>query len=227
MRIAPCPSRRPSVVRAGRRLSLLALALLSLSSAANARDPVSGARLPYRILKDLGPKGQRITEIFSNGAPVTAPLTGPVAFAAYNVDIANAMIDLHVAAVRNSGLDTYARELATLVACRETNYALEWNAHEPAAIAAGIDPRVIATVRHRRPLDKLTARDAAIIRFGRELLHDRRMSDKTFDAVVNFFGRTEAMNMVGIMSSYAISGFYAVAVDEKVPGTPQLPRTRP
>ena len=53
------------------------------------------------------------------------------------------------------------------------------------------------------------------------------MSDKTFDAVVNFFGRTEAMNMVGIMSSYAISGFYAVAVDEKVPGTPQLPRTRP
>ena len=112
MRIAPCPSRRPSVVRAGRRLSLLALALLSLSSAANARDPVSGARLPYRTLKDLGPKGQRITEIFSNGAPVTAPLTGPVAFAAYNVDVANAMIDLHVAAVRNSGLDTYARELA-------------------------------------------------------------------------------------------------------------------
>ena len=28
------------------------------------------------------------------------------------------------------------RELAILVACRETNYNLEWNAHEPAAVKA-------------------------------------------------------------------------------------------
>lgn len=233
MRIAPRTSRRPFAFRAGRKMPLLTMALLSLASVAGAgelsspRDPVSGARLPYRTFQDLGPNGRRIAEIFSNGAPMTAPLTGPVAFAAYNVDVANAMIDLHVAAVRKSGLDAYVRELATLVACREINYSLEWNAHEPAALAAGIDPRVIDIVRHRRPLEKLSPRDAAIIRFGRELLHDRKMSAETFDAAVKFFGKTETMNLVGIMSSYAVSGFYAIAVDEHVPGTPQLQWTPP
>lgn len=191
------------------------------------RDPTSGARLPYRTFEDLGPEGRRIAEIFKEGRPATAPLTGPVAFAAYNVGVANAMIDLHVAAVRKNGLDVHARELATLVACRETNYSLEWNAHKAAARAAGVDAHVIDIVRHRLPLVKISERDAAIIRFGRELLHDRKMSAKTFETAVGFFGKTETMNLVGIMSSYAVSGFYAIAVDEQVPGAPQLERTRP
>jgi Carboxymuconolactone decarboxylase family len=44
-------------------------------------------------------------------------------------------------------LDPHVRELAILVACRETNYSLEWNAHDPAAVKAGVDRKTIDVVR--------------------------------------------------------------------------------
>ena len=56
-------------------------------------------------------------------------LRGPLAFAAYNPGAAKALFDLHNAAVAGT-LDPHVRELAIMVACRETNYSLEWNAHQ-------------------------------------------------------------------------------------------------
>ena len=56
--------------------------------------------------------------------------------------VAKALFDLHNAAVAGA-LDPHVRELAILVACRETNYSLEWNAHEPAAVKAGVDRKTI------------------------------------------------------------------------------------
>ena len=55
--------------------------------------------------------------------------------------VANALLDLHDGAVGKGTLDAHVRELAILVACRETNYSFEWNAHEPAAVRAGVASR--------------------------------------------------------------------------------------
>ena len=67
--------------------------------------------------------------------------------------------------------------------------------------------------------------DAAVIRFGRELLRDRKMSSATFAKAKQLFGDKGAMDLVAVMSTYAVSGFYAIAVDEHVPADkPQLPR---
>ena len=44
-------------------------------------------------------------------------------------------------------LDPHTRELAILVACRETNYNLEWNGHEASGLKAGMDAKLIDVVR--------------------------------------------------------------------------------
>ena len=120
---------------------------------------------------------------------------------------------------------SHARELAILVACRETNYDLEWNAHEPAARKAGIDAAVIDVVRQGRPLTGVGERDAAIIRFGRQMLSDKKVDSATFAKAVELFGRRGAMDLVAVMNTYAASGFYALAVDEHMaPGQPTLSR---
>src|SRR4029077_19098626 len=93
-------------------------------------------------------------------------LRGPLAFAAYNPAVAQALHDLHDAAVQEGTLKPHARELAILVACRETDYSLEWNAHEPSALKAGVDAKVIDVVRHRGALSGVDAPDALVIRFG-------------------------------------------------------------
>ena len=47
----------------------------------------------------------------------------------------------------------------------------------------------------------------------------------TFAKAKQLFGDKGAMDLVAVMSTYAVSGFYAIAVDEHVPADkPQLPR---
>jgi 4-carboxymuconolactone decarboxylase len=115
------------------------------------------------------------------------------------------------------------RELAILVACRETNYDLEWNGHVPAALKAGVDQKVVDVVRAKGALTGVPEADAAVIRFGRELLGDRKMSSATFAKAKELFGDKGALDLVAVMSTYAVSGFYAIAVDEHMPaGQPTM-----
>jgi 4-carboxymuconolactone decarboxylase len=175
--------------------------------------------------KDTDEAAKRLFDIFVRGGnSPTDELGGPLAFAAYNVPVANALLDLHDGAVGKGTLDAHVRELAILVACRDTNYDFEWNAHEPAALRAGVAQQVIDVVRTNGSLAGVNEADAAVIRFGRELLHDRKMSSATFAKAEELFGAKGAMDLVAVMSTYAVSGFYAIAVDEHVaPGQALLP----
>jgi 4-carboxymuconolactone decarboxylase len=111
------------------------------------------------------------------------------------------------------------------VACRATNYDFEWNAHEAAALRAGVPQQVVDTVRTNGALTGVPEADAAVIRFGRELLNDRTMTSATFANAKQLFGANGAMDLVAVMSTYAVSGFYAIAVDEHLAaGQPTLPR---
>jgi 4-carboxymuconolactone decarboxylase len=184
-------------------------------------DPGSGARLPHPTRADLGEAGKRVADIFARGDDPSTPVGGPLAFAAYNPAVATALLDLHDGAV-NGTLDAHARELAILVACRETNYSFEWNAHVGQALNAGTEQRVIDAVRENASLSGLPRADAAIIRFGREIFRDRAMKPETFAEAVELFGEKGAMDLVAVMSTYAVSGFYAIAVDEHPPGMEML-----
>src|SRR5262245_47370170 len=181
-------------------------------------DPDSRARLPYLQRKDMDEKDQKIFDTLPGRSP-EGVLRGPLAFAAYNPGVAKALFDLHNAAVGGT-LDPHVRELAILVACRETNYSLEWNAHEPSAVKAGVDGKTVDVVRHNRALTGVDEKDAAVITFGRQILHDGKMDSATFAKAAQLFGRKGAMDLVAVMSTYAVSGFYAIAVDEHMPPCP-------
>lgn len=185
-------------------------------------DPTSGARLPYLTRGDLLPEGQRLADIFARNGDDSDTVSGPLAFAAYNVAVANALLDLHDGAVGAGILDDDVRELAILVASRETNYTLEWNAHLGFAKEVGVDAATIDVVLNDRPIAGVPEKFAAVIRFGREMLRDRQMSSATFAKAVELFGEHGAMDLVAVMSTYAVSGFYAIAVNEHPPGETML-----
>jgi 4-carboxymuconolactone decarboxylase len=185
-------------------------------------DPDSRARVPYLQRKDMDERGQKTYDTLPGRSP-EGVLRGPLAFAAYNPAVAKALFDLHNAAVGEGTLDAHVRELAIMVACRETNYNLEWNGHEASALKAGVDPRVLDAVRHNRALTGVDEKDALVIRFGHQMLHDGKMDSATFAKAVQLFGRRGAMDMVAVMSTYAVSGFFAIAVDEHMPaGRPEF-----
>ena len=185
-------------------------------------DSQSRARLPYLKSSEVDAKGKRVVDIFGKGGTVS----GPLAFATYNPAVGQALLDLHDAAVGGT-LDAHTRELAILVACRATNYNLEWNAHEASGVRAGIDAKVIDTVRNNGPLTGVNEKDAAVIRFGRQLFNDKKVDSATFAKVVELWGKRGAMDMVAVMNTYAVSGFFAIAVDERsAEGRPELPAVK-
>jgi len=179
-------------------------------------DPQSRARLPYLQRKDLDENAQKIFDVLPGRSKDNSTLSGPLAFAAYNPAVAKALFDLHNAAVAGA-LDPRTRELAIMVACRETNYSLEWNAHEATALKVGVDAKVLDVIRNRGSLTGLDQKDAAVIRFGRQMFGDRKMDAATFAAVKQLLGPKGAMDLVAVMNTYAVSGFYAIAVDEHMP----------
>jgi 4-carboxymuconolactone decarboxylase len=206
--------------------AILLAASASLIAFAQARLPAdldaqSRARLPYLKKSEMDAKGQKLLDTF---ASKDGTLSGPLAFASYNSGVGQALLDLHNAAVTGGTLDAHTRELAILVACRETNYNLEWNGHEATGLKAGIDAKVIDVVRNNRPLTGLDEKDATVIRFGRQLFGDKKVDSATFAKAVELWGKRGTMDMVAAMNTYAVSGYFAIAVDEHSPeGKPTLP----
>jgi 4-carboxymuconolactone decarboxylase len=198
-----------------RLTSLLLVLATALVAAQTDLDPVSRARLPYLQRTDMNEAGQKIFDVLP-GRGQDGVLRGPLAFAAYNPAVAKALFDLHNAAVAGS-LNPHARELAIMVACRETNYNLEWNAHEPTAIKSGVEAKVIDVIRKRAALTGVDEKDAIVIRFGRQMLTEKKVDSATYAKVVEIYGKKGAMDLVAVMITYADSGFYGIAVDEHPP----------
>ena len=164
-------------------IAILAIAACAFAAYAQSAAPLpadinpdSRARLPYLQRKNMDEANQKIFDVLPGRSP-EGVLGGPLAFAAYNPAVAKALFDLHNAAVAGT-LNAHVRELAILVACRETNYNLEWNGHEPSAVKAGVEPRVIDIVRHGGALNGITDQDATVIRFGRQMFTDRKVEDR-------------------------------------------------
>ena len=57
--------------------------------------------------------------------------------------------------------------------------------------------------------------------------HDKKVDSATFAKVVELWGKRGAMDMVAVMNTYAVSGYFAIAVDEHAPeGKPELPAVK-
>ena len=96
-------------------------------------------------------------------------------------------------------------ELAICTAARAANADYIWNAHVKLGLKAGTREAAIHAVDTYAPLDELTADEALIIRFGRELLEAERVEDETFDAVRARYGEKGAMELAALMSVYMMN----------------------
>ena len=90
--------------------------------------------------------------------------------------------------------------LAVLTAARNINSDYLWAAHEPAAHKAGVEASIIDAVRTNRAPTNVSERDAAVLRFGRELFADRRVSTPTFVEALRLFGPAGVADLSALMA---------------------------
>ena len=119
-------------------------------------------------------------------------------------------------------------ELSALLAAREFDQQYEWSGHEAAGVRAGLDQAVIDAVKFNRDVAGLPEKEATVIRLGRALFRDHKVSPELWAKTVEFFGRQGAVEIVATMGDYAMVGFMLTAVDQQLPPDrkPLLPPRR-
>ena len=114
-------------------------------------------------------------------------------------------------------------ELAICISARASNADYIWGGHVRLGLQAGTREEALHAVDTHGPLDGLTADEALIIRFGRELLETQKVSDETFDAVRKRYGEKGLLELVAVMGVYTMNATVLRAMDHPpAPGARRL-----
>ena len=211
----------------------MASALPAQSPAASASypsdiDPVSRNRLPVARREDLTDLGKTLfdkTAADVKSGRSLAGFQGPNGIVLHSPRVAESDQRKNDYLRFESHLGRRHYEVAILVTARALNHQFEWAAHEPAALAAGVEPAIIDIIKYRRPPSGLQPKDAALIQLGREVLSHRAAASATLSQALKLFGRQDLVDALSVMGHYAGIAILLDALDQQLaPGQkPLLP----
>jgi 4-carboxymuconolactone decarboxylase len=106
-------------------------------------------------------------------------------------------------------------ELAICTSARASDADDIWNGHVRLGLQAGVREEALRAVDTHGPLDGLTADEALIIRFGRELPESPRVSDETCTAVRARYGEQGLLELTAVMSVYTMNATILRVMDHR------------
>lgn len=139
----------------------------------------------------------------------------PSTYLSYAGDVGVKLSDLLDHLRNHTSLTQAESELAICTAARAANADYIWNAHVKLGLAAGVREEALQIIDTHGPLTGLSADEALIVRFGRELLESPAVSDETFDGVRARFGERGLMELLAIMSAYLMNATILRALEHK------------
>src|SRR3981081_4223779 len=152
-----------------------------MASSALAVDPSPPAKEPrfapltYEQLNVYQkPLGEQILRVScaGRGCPYNPLLRSPV--------LGQRMFDLLYYLRWNSSLPLRLNEMAILITGRVWRSQVEWYAHAPLAIKAGLSPEIVADLKARKRPANMKEDEAAVYDFVTELAAKHQVSDETF-----------------------------------------------
>ena len=184
--------------------------------------PESLSRLPPVQRDALDEAGKAVFDRVAGARGL--PRTGPGAVTMHSPGIAGPIQDLNQY-LRKMVAGSRYFELSALIAAREFDQQYQWSGHEPAGLKAGLEQSVIDVVKFNKDVAGLSEKDATVIRLGRAMFRDHKVSSELWAKTVEFFGRQGAVEIVATMADYAMAGFILTAVDQRLPADrkPMLP----
>jgi predicted helicase len=113
-------------------------------------------------------------------------------------------------------LEPRLKTLASMVATRETDNYIEY-ARQP----KDISPEVIDVIKFRKDPSGLAEKDQAVIRLVREMVHEKKVSSKTYADAKRLFGDRGVMTIACFTVYYASNAMMFHLYDKQlVPGQP-------
>jgi 4-carboxymuconolactone decarboxylase len=175
------------------------------------------SRFPVVKREQMDDKGKKAYDVIAGGPGKTVLPTGPAAIGLYSPGVYEPMRMLNDYLRKDSMLGERLGELAILVAAREVDEQYVWGAHEPAALKIGISQTVIDAIKYGREVSGLEEKEAAIIRFGRQLFREKKISSDVFAKTVELFGRQGIVELTALMGDYQLDGLLLKMADQHLP----------
>ena len=114
-------------------------------------------------------------------------------------------------------------EFAILIIGRQWRSQVEWFAHAPLAIKAGLSPEIVAELKlNKRPSD-MPPEEAAVYDFISELTTRHEVSEATFGRARELFGEQQVVDLTAVAGTYITIAMFLAMAKESVPAGEELP----
>jgi 4-carboxymuconolactone decarboxylase len=148
------------------------------------------------------------------------PNVGPYSLLLHMPEMAQRLEALRTYIRGEASLPQKLQEIVMLTVAREMDCAFIWYAHAAAARQAGVRDAIVDNIREKRELTDLDPDEETVVRFARELLHNRKVSQSTFDAAMSRFGQRGTMTLTNLIACYAVLAYNMNAYELEAPAHP-------
>jgi 4-carboxymuconolactone decarboxylase len=159
-------------------------------------------RIPFPDEGVMSPEQQKVVEAVVSGP--RGMLVGPLRAALHRPDLAEVWQRFGAMLRYGTSLPPHLSELAILVTARRWNSQLEWHVHSAMALDAGLDPKVVETLKVGGAPEFEDAEAAAVYELARELQMTGEVRDETYARVRDRWGA------VGVVELTTLIGYYTL-----------------
>jgi 4-carboxymuconolactone decarboxylase len=114
-------------------------------------------------------------------------------------------------------------EFAILIIGRQWRSQVEWFAHAPLAIKAGLSPDIVNELKANKRPSSMTPEESIVYDFVTELTTARVVSDETFNRAKQLLGEQQVVDLTAVAGTYITVAMILSMSEETVPLGKDLP----
>ena len=178
-------------------------------------------RFPQLTMDQLNeaqkPLGEQIMKISSVGigGPYNPLMRSPV--------LGQRLFDLFHYLRWETSVPTRLNEFAILIIGRQWRSQVEWFAHAPLAVKAGLSPDVVAELKAGKRPSNMPPEEAVVYDFVTELTTKHAVSDETFERAKKLLGEQQVVDLTTVAGTYISIAMVLAMSEESVPPGKELP----
>jgi 4-carboxymuconolactone decarboxylase len=189
----------------------------SSSTSAVGKEPRFPQLTMAQLTEEQRPLGEAIMKISSVGiaGPYNPMLRSPV--------FGQRMFDLLDYLRWHSSLPLKLNEFAILITGRLWRSQVEWYAHLPLALKAGLSPAIIADLKANKRPAAMQPDEAAVYDFVMELAARHEVLDETFARAKLLLGEQQVVDLTAVTGAYVTIAMLLAMAEEGVPPGKEAP----
>src|ERR1700689_3691627 len=172
-------------------------------------------RFPQLTMEQLSdqqkPLGEQIMKVSSVGlgGPYNLLLRSPV--------LGQRMFDLLHYLRWETSVPLKLNEFAILIIGRQWRSQVEWYAHAPLAIKAGLAPDIVAELKANKRPANMPPEEAAVYDFVTELTTEQAVTDETFARAKKLLGEQQVFDLTMVAGCYVATAMLLAMAEQSVP----------